>query len=609
VSGQEPETTVLCVCGDTAVTERIESDFEHRDSTVSVRSVSTPAEGLETLDETTVGVIVSGYDLPGRDGIEFLEAVRKAGSDVAFVLFAEEGSEAVASAAISAGVSEYVRVGDDADRDEQPATDIVEAVDGQIDAGQDARSGRQTGKAADGDHRFQALFENTADAVAFTEDVDGEPVFVDVNAAFEDTFGYALEEIAGEPLSDYIIPDEQLDDIRAVREKMRTVDTFQREVRRKTSDGYREFLLHPIPVDRAEERTRIYAVYKDITERKRRERELRRYETIIENMHDGALMFDPDGVCTFANQTAVEITPRSRDELVGTRISELFGRDSVKETDQYWEYESLVNELLTGDRKQDRARITLDEPSDGIVLDVNLSRVESEDGSFLGIVGIARDITKAIEHEEQLERQNERLNEFTSIVSHDLRNPLNVAEGRLTLHQEECESEHLAEIEMVHDRMKRLIEDLLLLAREGGVIEETKPFDLSSTVERCFRTVDTADATLVNETTTIVRGDESRVQQLLENLVRNAIEHGGSAVTVTVGDLDDGFYVEDDGPGVDESERDRIFQSGYSTSSDGTGLGLDIVRQIVDAHGWEVHIASAADTGARFEITGVETVD
>jgi PAS domain S-box-containing protein len=600
---------VLCVCGDTAVTERIESDFEHRDSTVSVRSVSTPAEGLETLDETTVGVIVSGYDLPGRDGIEFLEAVRKAGSDVAFVLFAEEGSEAVASAAISAGVSEYVRVGDDADRDEQPATDIVEAVDGQIDAGQDARSGRQTGKAADGDHRFQALFENTADAVAFTEDVDGEPVFVDVNAAFEDTFGYALEEIAGEPLSDYIIPDEQLDDIRAVREKMRTVDTFQREVRRKTSDGYREFLLHPIPVDRAEERTRIYAVYKDITERKRRERELRRYETIIENMHDGALMFDPDGVCTFANQTAVEITPRSRDELVGTRISELFGRDSVKETDQYWEYESLVNELLTGDRKQDRARITLDEPSDGIVLDVNLSRVESEDGSFLGIVGIARDITKAIEHEEQLERQNERLNEFTSIVSHDLRNPLNVAEGRLTLHQEECESEHLAEIEMVHDRMKRLIEDLLLLAREGGVIEETKPFDLSSTVERCFRTVDTADATLVNETTTIVRGDESRVQQLLENLVRNAIEHGGSAVTVTVGDLDDGFYVEDDGPGIDESERDRIFQSGYSTSSDGTGLGLDIVRQIVDAHGWEVHIASTADTDARFEITGVETVN
>jgi PAS domain S-box-containing protein len=600
---------VLCVCGDAAVTERIESGLERGGSTVSFRSVATPMEGLETLDETAVDAIVSGYDLPKSDGIEFLKTVRKTGSDVPFVLFVEEGSEAVASDAISAGVSEYVRVGDDADRDERPATDIVAAVDDQIDAGQDAQSDRRPGKAVDGDHRFRALFENTADAVAFTEDVDGEPVFVDVNTAFEDTFGYALEEIAGEPLSDYIIPDDQLDDIRAVREKMHTVDTFQREVRRKTSDGYREFLLHPIPVDRAEERTRIYAVYKDITERKRRERELRRYETIIENMHDGALMFDPDGVCTFANQTAVAVTPQSRDELVGTRISELFGRDSVKKDDQYSEYKSLVNELLTGDRKQDRVRITLDEPSDDIVLDINLSRVESEDGSFLGIVGIARDITKAIEHEEQLERQNERLNEFTSIVSHDLRNPLNVAEGRLALLQEECESEHLAEIEMVHDRMKRLIEDLLLLAREGGVIEETKPFDLSATVERCFRTVDTADATLVNETTAIVRGDEDRVQQLLENLVRNAIEHGGSAVTVTVGDLAGGFYVEDDGPGIPEAERERIFESGYTTTSGGSGLGLDIVRQIVDAHGWTVNAVAGADNGARFDITDVETVD
>jgi PAS domain S-box-containing protein len=593
------------------VREQIETALGQCDTRFSVLSATTVAEALGTFGEQAVDHIVSGYELAGSDGIEFLEAVREIDTGIPFILFAEDGTEEIASDAISAGVSDYIRVGEgtDPDRSSRLATKILEAIDGRSDSGKRSPLDRESGEMDDSDHRFEALFENTADAVAYTEDVDGEPVFVDVNDAFEETFGYAFEEVAGEPLSDYIIPDDQLGDIRAVREKMHTVDTFQREVRRKTREGYRKFLLHPILIEEAEGRTRIYAVYKDITERKQRERELRRYETIIENMHDGAMMFDPDGVCTFVNQAAVEVTTQTRQALLATRIESLFSRESVAEDDQFWEYKSLVNDLLTGERGQGRARIMLDGSRDGKVLDINLSRVESDDGSFLGIVGIARDITKAIEHEEQLEQQNERLNEFTSIVSHDLRNPLNVAEGRLDLLREECESEHLREIEMVHDRMKRLIEDLLLLARDGVVIDETKTFDLSSTVEGCWRNVDTRDATLVNGTDALVRGDQRRVQQLLGNLVRNAVEHGGASVTVTVGDLASGFYVEDDGPGIPEAERERIFESGYTTTSGGTGFGLNIVKQIVDAHDWRVNAVAGGDNGARFEITDVETVD
>jgi signal transduction histidine kinase len=74
---------------------------------------------------------------------------------------------------------------------------------------------------------------------------------------------------------------------------------------------------------------------------------------------------------------------------------------------------------------------------------------------------------------------------------------------------------------------------------------------------------------------------------------------------VTVGDLDGGFYVEDDGPGVPEDDRESVFTAGYSTADDGTGFGLSIVKQVTDAHGWSIALTESGAGGARFEITGV----
>ncbi|MFB6218083.1 MAG: sensor histidine kinase [Halobacteriaceae archaeon] len=89
----------------------------------------------------------------------------------------------------------------------------------------------------------------------------------------------------------------------------------------------------------------------------------------------------------------------------------------------------------------------------------------------------------------------------------------------------------------------------------------------------------------------------------------DAVEHGGEGITVTVGALDDGFYVEDTGQGIPEGDRDRAFEFGYSTDSDGTGFGLAIVENVVESHGWTVDVAEGEAGGARFEITGVERVD
>lgn len=157
--------------------------------------------------------------------------------------------------------------------------------------------------------------------------------------------------------------------------------------------------------------------------------------------------------------------------------------------------------------------------------------------------------------------------------------------------------------------MEALIDDLLTLARQGEAVSETELVDLATLADGCWENVATADATLVTDIDRRIHADRSRLRQLLENLMRNAIDHGGDDVTVTVGALADGFSVEDDGPGIPADERAQVFEMGYSTAEDGTGFGLSIVEEVADAHGWDVRVTDGAAGGARFEITGVSFVD
>jgi signal transduction histidine kinase len=234
-------------------------------------------------------------------------------------------------------------------------------------------------------------------------------------------------------------------------------------------------------------------------------------------------------------------------------------------------------------------------------------------GGSLGLlVGVfeARAVTHAVEAEtarirqQEIRRERDRLEEFADVVSHDLRSPLTVASGRLDLLREDCDGPHLDEIEAAHDRMYSIIEDTLTLARAGQVVGETAAVELSDVATRCWEAVETDDATLRTGSTATIEADEDRLRHVFENLFRNAVEHGGEEPTrVRVGSFGrNGFYVEDDGSGIPESERSQVFESGYTTSSDGSGLGLDVVETIADAHGWEVAVTESESGGARFEI-------
>jgi len=237
-----------------------------------------------------------------------------------------------------------------------------------------------------------------------------------------------------------------------------------------------------------------------------------------------------------------------------------------------------------------------------------------DEGRVQGIVGITVDISEQKRRERELDRQNERLSEFASIVSHDLRNPLSVAQARLELYRRTGDDDHLETVAEMHERMERLIEDVLTFAREGSRVEETECVDPTVVANRAWGSVETGAATLETDCEYEVRCDSDRLVRLFENCFENAIEHGRpdaaaeeSAITVRVGTLDGrkGFYVEDDGVGIDV-DGESVFERGVSEDPEGTGFGLAIVREITEAHGWEVTAVDGDDAdGARFEFTGV----
>lgn len=230
-----------------------------------------------------------------------------------------------------------------------------------------------------------------------------------------------------------------------------------------------------------------------------------------------------------------------------------------------------------------------------------------ENGEITKIRGVFQDITARKENELELARQNERLEEFASIVSHDLRSPLTVAEGHLELAQQECESDHLHEVDAAHERMTALIDDLLALARQGKTVTDQEQVALPEIVEEGWSNVTSEETDLTLETDRTVLADRNRLLQVFVNLFSNAVTYGGPVVTV--GECDDGIVVEDNGPGIPPDKREAIFEAGYSTEDDGTGFGLSIVNEIVEAHGWTITVTTGSDGGARFEITGVEFIE
>ncbi|WP_321169916.1 PAS domain-containing sensor histidine kinase [Salinigranum rubrum] len=359
---------------------------------------------------------------------------------------------------------------------------------------------------------------------------------------------------------------------------------------------------------------------RDVTELKR---VTERFRHLVETASDLLVVLDGNGVLRYATPAAGRVLGYDHGELVDENVLEYVHPD---------DHETVVEELHRG----------LAEP--GYTATVE-HRFRSKSGEWRwlesrgrslpddlalegNIVVVTRDVTERRRREGQIAAQNERLERFAAMVSHDIQTPLSVASGSLELYRQTGDETALERVDRALLRMSELTSDLLTLAREGGRVDDPVPVDLFAVATAALETSPfPADRVTVDPDLPTVLGSEARVRSLFENLFRNVADHAGPDARVWVepfsddggseddGDGEDGgddagegFVVEDNGPGIATADADSVFELGNTSGSDGTGIGLHVVDTIASAHGWEVSVTAGRHGGARFEFRGVDVV-
>lgn len=232
-------------------------------------------------------------------------------------------------------------------------------------------------------------------------------------------------------------------------------------------------------------------------------------------------------------------------------------------------------------------------------------------------VELQREISQLKEKNSRLEDKSQQLEQFTSILSHDLRNPINIAEGYIGRIETKENKEEIAVVDRAIGRMKSLVEDTLTLKHQSQPVDELEKYSIPDLAESAWELVDTGGSKLRIVDQFEVACDDERIVRLFENLFRNAIEHNDDPVVIrlgihdtltnsTRGDTKRAFHVSDDGCGIPKDKRDQVFEIGETTTRDGTGLGLPIIKRIAEAHRWNVNVIESLDGGAKFVFSGID---
>jgi PAS domain S-box-containing protein len=337
----------------------------------------------------------------------------------------------------------------------------------------------------------------------------------------------------------------------------------------------------------------------------RREEEGRtHYEHVVEHSSDGIFEVDLDGRLIFANSSLGVILGRPLEELVGAALSDVLAP---------LEGANVLERLTIDTDEHDRTEMAVSRP-DGVrrVLEVSTS-ARREGGVAAGFQGVVRDVTARRDLEESK-------NEFLALITHDLRNPLTAILGlgaTLETHAEELGADRIQRmgqsVRRQSERIARLADDLFDVSRleARSIVLNVRPVDLAMTVELALASVpDTAAVDLRIADGVSVLADGRRLEQVVANLIENALVHGAAPVIVEAATVEDEVVltVRDHGPGVADSliptlfSRLRTLERRDRDRARGTGLGLSLVRGLVEAMGGRVWYDPASGGGGLFSL-------
>ena len=371
----------------------------------------------------------------------------------------------------------------------------------------------------------------------------------------------------------------------------------------------------------AGEPKRMLGVATDITDIKRRERELRRYKKFIERSSDEIMHVSETGEVLYESPVPERLLGYEPGGKVGDNIFEYIHPDDRADA-----LEKFNEALNDPDMKTAETRLRVKD-ADNNYRWVEVTGSDQTDTDIGGVVLSLREITDQVEREQELrdtkqelEMSNKHLEEFASVASHELKEPLRTVSNYLELLRQENDDildeearEYVESSIDATERMREMIEGLLEYSRAGTKDLELEMADTEEVLDEAVRNL---GVLLLEEDTEVTCGtmpsvyaDRSMLCRLFRNLIKNSAEHSGhGSVEVHVGARElDGKYefsVEDDGVGIPEDQQGAVFDMFEGADwQEGTGIGLALCRRIVDRHGGSIRVESTEGEGTTFYFT------
>lgn len=322
-------------------------------------------------------------------------------------------------------------------------------------------------------------------------------------------------------------------------------------------------------------------------------------EIAVENMDSGMIVLDDKNRFVDMNSKAATLFDEDPDLVIGKSVSEL-DRTSGR----------VINQIISVDSSE-TVSVALDEETRHY--DVTVSEITDATDEQIGDVIVFSDMSQEVQQSQELQaqkenlhRKNQRLEQFASVISHDIRNPLSIAQTYLDFARETQAADDFDAVAEAHDRIDSLLDEILTMARAETSVENPVSVQLAPLVEEAWETVATDEVVFENEfaEAAAINGDPALLRILFENLFRNAVIHTDQTSRIRVGSLEDGhgFYVADDGVGIPENPRESLFQYDQTNRSESIGIGLAIANELVIAHGWQMSETESEDGGGRFEV-------
>jgi len=489
-------------------------------------------------------------------------------------------------------------------------------------------------RAKDSEERYKLISRVSSD-YTFASDVDrnGNVSLIWVAGAFEKMTGYTFEEYeTSGGWTGHVHPDDIEKDAQDMEKLLNNQSVANSDIRTFTKSGeirWERIFAHPVWDEKENRLVKIVGAVQDVTIQKQSEKMLNetllRQTAILNSIPDMAWLKSKNGEYVAVNEQFTKAAGMKIEDVIGKTDSDIWEKEYAERNHK----DDL--EVMQNRQRKHVEELQQDSKGRQYWVETFKTPILNEEGEVIGTVGIAREITerKNAEFEREsliseLGAKNAELERYTYTVSHDLKSPLVTIKGFLGYLEKDALAgntkklkDDIRRIEEATKKMQTLLSDLLELSRIGRLMNEPSEAFFTDIVKDAVELVRgqiEAHSLVIEiqDTPAKVRGDRTRLTEVIQNLVDNAVKFMGSQPKpqITIGALTNEanetiFFVRDNGIGIEKQYHERVFAlfNKLSAETEGTGIGLTLVKRIIETHKGRIWIESELGKGTTFYFT------